>query len=176
MCPSPDAQARERVLRDCGAAGSVLDELLDYDASARFPPPPPTSSCPWPRSRTCPSGRSTRRARRSEVADFVALRVVDGRYRPDRAALFLGLESFPDYRVGGRLENYRGSLSDDAFVVLRRVAHAAIGNLARFDAGFAEHAGSAEIARMLVAMTRLSLVSLAQPGAPERLQELVAAA
>ena len=45
------------------------------------------------------------------VADFVGLARGFGGYRADLALRFLGLEAFPAYRTGGRLEHYRGSLS-----------------------------------------------------------------
>ncbi|MFN8058383.1 MAG: hypothetical protein U0Q12_04410 [Vicinamibacterales bacterium] len=67
------------------------------------------------------------------LADFVALHRAYGRYRPELAKRFLGLESFPPYRVGGRLGSYRGEppVSDEAFLVLQRMVVAAIGNVDR---------------------------------------------
>lgn len=65
------------------------------------------------------------------VADFVGLAVGGGGYRADLALRFLGLEAFPVYRPGGRLEHYRGDppLSDDAFEVMQRLVVAAAHNL-----------------------------------------------
>lgn len=65
------------------------------------------------------------------VADFAALVEVFGEYRGALARAFLGLESLPTVRRGGRLANYRGSppISDDAFTVQAHLASAAIDSL-----------------------------------------------
>jgi hypothetical protein len=67
------------------------------------------------------------------IADYAGLVRALGGYRSDLALLFFGLEGFPRYRAGGRLENYRGKppLSDRAFEVLQRMVHAAVGNMER---------------------------------------------
>ncbi len=66
------------------------------------------------------------------IADFVGLVRAFGTYRGDLARRFLGLEGFPAFRPGGRLEGYRGKppLSDGAFTVLTRLVNAAVANLA----------------------------------------------
>jgi hypothetical protein len=58
------------------------------------------------------------------IADWVALIAVYGEYRPDLALRFLGLEAFPDFREGGRLEVYRGDppLSNGAFALMQKLA------------------------------------------------------
>lgn len=65
------------------------------------------------------------------IADFVGVVRAFGTYRGDLARRFLGLEGFPAFRAGGRLEGYRGKppLSDEAFAILTRVVEAAITNL-----------------------------------------------
>jgi hypothetical protein len=69
------------------------------------------------------------------LADFAGIKAVCGHYRADWFLRFVGLEAFPRYRQGGRLENYRGSpaLSDAAFEVLRALVKAAADNLERLD-------------------------------------------
>src|SRR5207237_7151624 len=57
------------------------------------------------------------------VADFVGLVRTFGRYREDLALLFFGLEDFPAYREGGRLQTYRGTLSAAAFARAKSLAH-----------------------------------------------------
>src|SRR5947209_1512273 len=62
------------------------------------------------------------------------------RRRSSELALrFLGLEDFPKYRSGGRLENYRGRppLSDAAFKVVAALVQAAAETLERIDQRFA---------------------------------------
>jgi hypothetical protein len=65
------------------------------------------------------------------IADWVALVKVFGGYRADLALRFLGLESFPSFRAGGRLEVYRGTppVSDGAFEAMQRLATMAVKTL-----------------------------------------------
>jgi anti-sigma regulatory factor (Ser/Thr protein kinase) len=66
------------------------------------------------------------------LADFAGLVAAFGEYRPELARLFLGVDRDGAYRVGGRLQNYRGSppLSEPAFSVLVRLVDSAIDRLA----------------------------------------------
>ncbi len=78
------------------------------------------------------------------IADYCGIHAALGAFRADWLLLFAGLENFPEYRAGGRLENYRGDppLSDAAFVILQRVVRRAAENLQRLnhppDAAFLE--------------------------------------
>lgn len=98
------------------------------------------------------------------IADYRGIVAATGYYRADWFLRFLGLESFPDYREGGRLQNYRGQppLSDGAFKILQALVKAAAENLERFDA---KHAGELRSLNgqtlMLVALTYLTLEELA---------------
>jgi Family of unknown function (DUF7005) len=69
------------------------------------------------------------------IADHEGIVAACGRYRADWFLRFVGLEDFPRYREGGRLENYRGQppLSDAAFRVLQALVKAAAENLERLD-------------------------------------------
>jgi hypothetical protein len=98
------------------------------------------------------------------VADFVGLVRAFGTYRADLARRFLGLEDFPAYRQGGRLQNYRGDppLSDEAFAVLVRLAYRVTGNLERFavrQAGLLDNLSG--LARVTFALVRLTVEELA---------------
>jgi hypothetical protein len=70
------------------------------------------------------------------IADFAGITAAAGGFRADWFLRFIGLESFPRYRAGARLDLYRGKppLSDGAFAVLRALLHAAAGELERWDA------------------------------------------
>jgi hypothetical protein len=67
------------------------------------------------------------------IADYMGIVACESSYRRDWLLRFLGLESFPRYRPGARLENYRGDppLTDGAFTVLAAAAHRAAHNLER---------------------------------------------
>ncbi len=70
------------------------------------------------------------------VADYMGIRAALGHYRADWFLRFMGLEDYPAYREGGRLQNYRGkpALSDGAFRVLQQLVVTAAGHLEAFDA------------------------------------------
>ena len=111
------------------------------------------------------------------IADYAGIVHATGRYRADWALRFLGLESFPAYRRGARLEHYRGDpwLSDGAFRVLQRVVKLAVDNLERFDAGREGATRPGTRLRTVVALTRLTVEELAASDAVERVQAAVRA-
>jgi hypothetical protein len=105
------------------------------------------------------------------VADWVALVTADGGYRVDLARRFLGLEAFPEFRPGGRLEVYRGSppLSDDAFEVVQRLAVEAMATLDQIAADPSLDLDRPEVlARMTLALLTLPLEAVAGDGGLER--------
>lgn len=98
------------------------------------------------------------------IADYVGIAAAAGRFRADWFLRFMGLERFPHYRRGGRLENYRGEppLSDGAFTVLASVVRSAAAQLEHFDSRLPHGAGGAEPSgRMIVALAELGLERLA---------------
>lgn len=112
------------------------------------------------------------------VADFVGLIGAFGRFRADLALRFLGLESFPVLRAGGRIENYRGTppLSAGAFAALARLVHRGVGNLERLAAARPQAVeGRDDLARLVCVLTSLSLEELAADGLAERIDVRTAA-
>lgn len=100
------------------------------------------------------------------VADYMGLVEALGSFRVDCFLLFMGLESFPPYRPGGRLENYRSTLSDGAFAILQPVVERAARRLAQIDP--ARTLGPFDVlskARVITALTRVGLEGLASPRA-----------
>lgn len=69
------------------------------------------------------------------IADYCGIATALGRFDPHWLLLFFGLERFPQYREGGRLQNYRGTpgLSDEAFRLLQRLVVEAAQQLKSFD-------------------------------------------
>ncbi|MEY3870804.1 MAG: hypothetical protein RLZZ338_4698 [Cyanobacteriota bacterium] len=70
------------------------------------------------------------------IADYQGIVAANnGRYRADWFLRFVGLEGFPEYREGGRLQNYRGEprLSDGAFKILQILVKDAAENLESFN-------------------------------------------
>jgi hypothetical protein len=105
------------------------------------------------------------------IADYMGLVAACGRFRADWFLRFMGLEAFPVYRQGGRLENYRGQppLSDQAFPVLQALVKSAAENLERFDTQHNREAS--QTAAVLIALTDLTLEEIASAAAETRLQQ-----
>jgi len=98
------------------------------------------------------------------IADYRGIVAAAGHYEVRWFLRFMGLEDFPVYRKGGRMENYRGNppLSDGAFRILQVLVKKAAENLAQFDRRNAAflHSPAGQRA-MLAALTRLTLEELA---------------
>jgi hypothetical protein len=100
------------------------------------------------------------------IADYMGIVAATGHYRPDWFLRFMGLERFPQYRTGGRLQNYRGDppLSPGAFAVLQLAVHRAAANLAVIHErrwGRRGPVTAAEKSAAIVTLARLGLEGLA---------------
>lgn len=99
------------------------------------------------------------------IADYRGIVTATGQYRADWFLRFIGLESFPRYREGGRLENYRGDppLSDGAFRILQALVKAAAENLEAGDRQSLKPSKTpSEQASTLIDLTSLTLEELAK--------------
>lgn len=104
------------------------------------------------------------------LADCMGIIAAAGRYRADWFLRFVGLEDFPEYRKGGRLENYRGDppLSYGAFRIIQVLVRRAAENLEAFDSQHQEHLQtSGGRAAFLTALTFMTLEELASNGASD---------
>ena len=101
------------------------------------------------------------------VADCLGIVAATGTYRPDWFLRFVGLENYPRYRQGGRLENYLGSppLSDGAFRILQAIIFKALQNVEKICRGHARLGTPEGNAGLLLSLAGLSLIELA--GTPE---------
>lgn len=91
------------------------------------------------------------------VADWVGLGTAFGRYRPDLARQFMGVETPNRIRLGGRLANYRPiDLPDQAFASLAQAVFLAINSLAKLS-----WPGEGGLSRILPQLLSLSLEELA---------------
>ena len=108
------------------------------------------------------------------IADYRGIVAAVGSYRADWFLRFMGLESFPLYRQGGRLQNYRGQppLSDGAFQILQALVKDAAENLQRFDRQWRKEMRTASHQFLTLAtLTCLTLEELASPEGCWRIQE-----
>jgi len=107
------------------------------------------------------------------IADYAGITAAAGRYRADWFLRFLGLEGFPAYRAGGRLDLYRGDppLSEGAFRQLHALIKEAAETVERFDAGRSDD--PKERALAMLALAVLGLEELSGPAGEERLRRTV---
>lgn len=109
------------------------------------------------------------------MADYAGLVGALGRYDEALALRFMGLEDYPRYRDGGRLENYPGNppLSRAAVPLLRDLVHRAARNLAAFDRRLPEERSAELMSRAILAIAALTMEQLAEPGAPDVLSKTI---
>ena len=107
------------------------------------------------------------------IADYQGIVAATGSYRADWFLRFLGLESFPHYREGGRMQNYRAKLSDGAFTILQKLVKSAAENLEKCDRTYAQFRTTEDRTRMLMALTSLTMEELASSQAGDRILSLV---
>lgn len=113
------------------------------------------------------------------IADYMGITAAAGHFRADWLLCFFGLESFPAYREGGRLQNYRGTppLSDRAFLLLQKLVRAAAANLEIFDR---LHIPEFEHARwgpvLMKVLTQLTIEEIASEEGAKILQDTFAEA
>jgi len=69
------------------------------------------------------------------IADYAGICASYGAFNIEWFLKFIGLENYPTYRSGGRLENYLGTpkLSKEAFEVLKEIVYKAAHNIYKFD-------------------------------------------
>lgn len=99
------------------------------------------------------------------IADRAGIAAAAGVFRADWFLLFMGLEDYPHYRPGGRLQNYLGDLQpgSSVFAVLTRLVKDAAENLDRFERGMREAGRGSALGniRMLLALAELHMEELA---------------
>lgn len=108
------------------------------------------------------------------LADYAGIVAALGYYRADWFLRFMGLEAYPVYREGGRLQNYLDEMppQSSAFQTKQTQLKAAAENLEHFDRQLAESYRSlAGQAIVLLAACRFTLAELAAKTAPELLLE-----
>jgi hypothetical protein len=107
------------------------------------------------------------------IADWAGIRAAAGRYRADWFFQFVGLEAYPSYREGGRLQNYRSSpapLSDGAFRVLQTLTHRAATTVERFENARGVENGSRRA--LAVGLIRLAMVGVDELASDEGMARL----
>ncbi|MEM9924892.1 MAG: hypothetical protein AAF915_14250 [Cyanobacteria bacterium P01_D01_bin.50] len=94
------------------------------------------------------------------IADYQGIVAATGCYRDDWFLRFMGLESFPNYRAGGRLENYRDNLSENSFKVLQSLVVAAARNMKEMESKQTNNTNPAVILTGICNMTLEELAAI----------------
>lgn len=111
------------------------------------------------------------------LADYAGIVAARGSYSAEWFLRFLGLERYPQYREGGRFQNYRGepALSDRAFALLGGLVKSAAESVEKFDrergARLRDAKGRAQI---LLALASLTVEELASAQGPEMISRRLA--
>ena len=110
------------------------------------------------------------------IADYMGLVVANGQFRADWFNHFMGLETYPHYRQGGRLQNYRGDppLSEGSFQILQSLVIRAARNLERFDENVPIITHSLQTyGERIIRLANLSLEEMASDSFETRYEETV---
>lgn len=107
------------------------------------------------------------------IADTMGIIAATGHFRASWLLRFLGLEDFPTFRPGGRLEEYRATIPLDspAFHLICRAAHQCAHHLEQIDQlrprWTSSPESSADKAEMILALASIGLEGLASPSATD---------
>jgi hypothetical protein len=108
------------------------------------------------------------------IADYCGIVAALGYFVSDWMLTFFGLENFPLYRAGARLENYRGTppLSEPAFGTLQKLVKHTAENLVVFERAEASGCSATASGRLatLLTLSRFTLEELACADAPSRIR------
>jgi hypothetical protein len=108
------------------------------------------------------------------LADYAGIVAALGYYRADWFLRFMGLEHYPDYRPGGRLENYLDPSwqQEPALSQVKEILVAAAHNVQRFDCYLASQTRDKQTqAAILCAIAGTSLIELAAKEGDGRLAD-----
>jgi len=99
------------------------------------------------------------------IADYMGIKTALGYFDPEWFLRFVGLEGYPEYRQGGRLENYKGTppISEGAFKVLQKLVWHATYNIKNIDCeklGKYKHIKDKDV-RVLSALCSMTLEEMA---------------
>lgn len=111
------------------------------------------------------------------LADYMGIRGAIGSYKAKWFLYFMGLENYPTYREGGRMQNYLGnpSVSESSFKVLQKLLISVAKNLELFDSKMPKGPGTIiEQASLLMALSSLTLEEMGAEDGVSRCTEAYA--
>ena len=95
------------------------------------------------------------------IADYIGITKALGNFNKEWMLLFLGLEQFPNYRKGARLENYIENFNFEDFSKLKNIIKNAVENICLFDLEIGKHNSSdEELIRRIKTLCKVSLLDI----------------
>ena len=97
------------------------------------------------------------------MADYLGLHAIQPYFKADLFLLFIGLENYPAYRKGGRMENYISNppISPPAFKILQKIIIKAAYNLEKLDYKLGPSPTSKDLSCRFLAISQLGLADIA---------------
>ncbi|WP_344930719.1 DUF7005 family protein [Aquimarina addita] len=107
------------------------------------------------------------------IADYAGITKVLGRFNKKWFLCFMGLEDYPFYRKGGRLENYLGDkeMSTEAFDILKMLINNVADTLSKFDAFLGSIKTSNDRLNRIKSICELDIITMASPNGSLKLIE-----
>lgn len=105
------------------------------------------------------------------VADYMGINKVLGKFKAEWFLKFVGLEDYPQYRVGARFENYvdRSRISPKAFQVLATIVFRAAANVEKFDHSLGVPIDPSDRLARLLSLCAVDMLSMSSDEGLERL-------
>jgi len=107
------------------------------------------------------------------IADYAGITNVLGQFNKEWFLKFVGLENYPNYKKGGRLENYQGSkkLSKQAFKGLKTIVKNAADSLCKFDNTLGKIKSSTDQSNRIKSICEVDLITMASLKGSQKLIE-----
>lgn len=105
------------------------------------------------------------------IADYIGIVKALGSYRKQWMLQFMGLEDYPSYRKGGRLENYIQDIEINSsdFALLTSVIKNSIENISLFDSKIGSLSSNKEIKHRIQTLCEVDLLDIASKNGSEYL-------
>lgn len=107
------------------------------------------------------------------IADYAGITKVLGHFNKDWLLNFIGLENYPKYRNGGRLEYYQGKnkLSKEAFEGLKRIIKNATETIFQFDKSLGKTQSATDQLNRIKSICEVDLITMASSKGKQKLIE-----
>ena len=107
------------------------------------------------------------------IADYAGITKVLGHFNKDWFLNFIGLENYPKYRKGGRLENYQGKnkLSNEAFEGLKMIIKNVAESIFQFDNSLGKILSETDQLYRIKSICEVDLITMASSKGKQKLMD-----